>query len=97
MQKILNHGSITTINHLGKEKTMIKLKQLASNMTCLYKDGNEILFSYQTPVAVYDVKRGEYLRTETKFSQTTSRHINKWLQGVNAISVPQSIIEGYVR
>lgn len=76
---------------------MIKLIQLASNMTCLQKDGNEILFSYQTPVAVYDFKRSEYLRTETKYSQTTSRHINKWLQGVNAISVPQSIIEGYVR
>ena len=97
MQKILNHGSITTINHLGKEKTMIKLKQLASNMTCLYKDGNAILFSYQTPVAVYDVKRDEYLRTETKFSQTTSRHINKWLQGVKAITVSQQTIEEYAR
>ena len=97
MKKILNHGSITTINHLGKEKTMIKLKQLASNMTCLYKDGNEILFSYQTPVAVYDAKRDEYLRTETKYSQTTSRHINKWLQGVKATPVDQHIIEEYVR
>ena len=76
---------------------MIRLKHIASNMTVLHRDNCEILFSYQTPVAVYDVKRGEYLRTETKYSQTTSRHINKWLQGVNAISVPQSIIEGYVR
>ena len=76
---------------------MIRIKQIASNMTVLYRDGSEILFSYQTPVAVYDVKRGEYLRTETKYSQTTSRHINKWLQGVNAISVPQNIIEEYAR
>ena len=90
-------GLTTIMKHLGKEKTMIKLKQLASNMTCLYKDGNEILFSYQTPVAVYDVKRDEYLRTETKFSQTTSRHINKWLQGVKATPVDQHIIEEYVR
>ena len=90
-------GLTTIMKHLGKEKTMIKLKQLASNMTCLYKDGNEILFSYQTPVAVYDVKRGEYLRTETKYSQTTSRHINKWLQGVKAITVSQQTIEEYAR
>ena len=66
-KRIKKLGSVIITNHLGKEKTMIKLKQLASNMTCLYKDGNEILFSYQTPVAVYDVKRGEYLRTETKY------------------------------
>lgn len=97
MKKILNHGSITTINHLGKEKTMIRLKQIASNMTVLHRDNCEILFSYQTPVAVYDVKRGEYLRTETKYSQTTSRHINKWLQGVKAIEVSQQTIEEYAR
>lgn len=76
---------------------MIKIKQIASNMTVLYRDGSEILFSYQTPVAVYDMKRGEYLRTETKFSQTTSRHINKWLEGIKATSVSQHIIEEYVR
>lgn len=76
---------------------MARIKQIASNMIVLHRDNCEILFSYQTPVAVYDVKRGEYLRTETKYSQTTSRHINKWLQGVKAISVSQNIIEEYAR
>ena len=76
---------------------MIRIKQIASNMTVLNKNGYEILFSYETPVAVYDQQRGEYLRTEQKFSQTTSRHINKWLQGVKAISVPQNVIEDYAR
>lgn len=90
-------GFRITINHLGKEKTMIRIKQIASNMTVLHRDNCEILFSYQTPVAVYDVKRGEYLRTETKYSQTTSRHINKWLQGVKAITVSQQTIEEYAR
>jgi len=76
---------------------MIRIKQIASNMTVLYRDDSEILFSYQTPVAVYDTKRGEYLRTETKYSQTTSRHINKWLDGIKAIPVSQNTIEEYVR
>ena len=76
---------------------MIRIKQIGSNMTVLNKNGYEILFSYETPVAVYDQQRGEYLRTEQKFSQTTSRHINKWLQGVKAISVPQNVIEDYAR
>jgi hypothetical protein len=76
---------------------MIRLKQIGSNMTVLNKSGYEILFSYETPVAVYDQQRGEYLRTEQKFSQTTSRHINKWIGSAVSISVPQSIIESYVR
>jgi len=76
---------------------MIRLKQIASNMTVLDKNGDEILFSYETPVAVYDQQRGEYLRTEQKFSSTTSRHITKWLGSVKAISVPQNVIEDYVQ
>ena len=76
---------------------MIRLKQIDSNMTVLDKNGDEILFSYETPVAVYDQQRGEYLRTEQKFSQTTSRHITKWIGSAVSISVPQSTIESYVR
>lgn len=76
---------------------MIRIKQIASNMTVLYRDGIEVLFSYQTPVAVFDEKNGQYFRTETKYSQTTSRHINKWLGSVKAETVPQFVIEGYVR
>ena len=76
---------------------MIRLKQIASNMTVLDKNGDEILFSYETPVAVYDQQRGEYLRTEQKFSSTTSRHINKWIGSAVSISVPQNVIEDYVQ
>ena len=94
-RRFLHRDSINAF--LTKETTMIKIKQVASNMIVIYRDGSEILFSYQTPVAVYDRNRGEYLRTEAKFSQTTSRHINKWLEGVKAIPVPQHTIEEYVR
>jgi len=41
----------------------------------------KVLFSYQTPVACQwtngDVY--EYFQTSKKWSKTTSRHINKWL------------------
>jgi hypothetical protein len=75
---------------------MIKLKQIASNMTVLYRNGDEILFSYQTPVAVYDSKNLRYLKTEYKWSSTTSRHITKWLDGVKAEPVPQDFINSFV-
>jgi len=45
-------------------------------------------FSYGTPVAA---KVGaKYYKTEDKFSKTTSRHMNKWLEGVKAEVQPQN-------
>jgi hypothetical protein len=45
-------------------------------------------FSYGTPVAA---KVGvKYYKTEEKFSKTTSRHINKWLEGVRVEVQPQN-------
>ena len=45
-------------------------------------------FSYDTPVAA---KVGAtYYKTEEKFSNTTSRHLNKWLEGVQYEVQPQS-------
>ena len=45
-------------------------------------------FSYDTPVAAK--VNSTYYRTEEKFSSTTSRHINKWLEGVKCEVQPQS-------
>jgi hypothetical protein len=75
---------------------MICLKQIAPNMTVLRRNGNQILYSYETPVAVYDAKECKYMKTEYKWSRTTSRHITKWLDGVTAEPVPQSTINEYV-
>ena len=41
-------------------------------------DGTCILFSYSTPVAALVPGRG-WIRTSTKHSPTTTRHINRWL------------------
>ena len=70
----------------------MQLRQIASNMTQLdLSDGTQVLFSYRTPVACYD--NGNYYRTATKWSVTTSRHINKWLDGVNATTVDQEMLD----
>lgn len=58
-------------------------------------NGTRILVDYATPVAAYIVGRG-YIRTSTHYSVTTSRHINKWLDGVECETVEQSEIDGLI-
>ena len=69
----------------------MKLKSIAKNQTELtFANGTQIFFSYQTPVAAWDADAGEWIRTSTKFSSATSRHINKWLGTIDANQVDQS-------
>ena len=71
----------------------MKLQQLGSNQTLLVMPkGHEYFFSYETCVAGYTPGEG-YFKTSTKFSRTTSKHINQYLEGVNATIVEQSDIE----
>ena len=73
----------------------MQLTPIASNMTEVETSEARILFSYRTPVAAYVFGRG-YVRTETKWSVTTSRHINKWLDGVTAEKVAQTYLDNLV-
>ena len=74
----------------------MKLTQIGSNQTQLnLNNGTEIFFSYETPVAA-KLPDYEYIRTATKWSVTTSRHINKWLEGVNATEVDQEVLNNLV-
>ena len=76
-------------------KNHAMLKQIGSkNAHVLTKpNGDEILFSYQTPVAA---KIGSsFYKTEEKYSRTTTRHMNEWfrinlLYGATVETVPQS-------
>ena len=70
----------------------LKLNVIGPNQTLVHLHVGSILFSYETPVAAYVSGRG-YVRTAQKFSNTTSKHINKWLDGCNAEVIPQSEIE----
>ena len=56
----------------------MNLTPLAANMTQLTLGDKTILFSYKTPVAVLYPITGNFYRTEKKWSNTTTRHINKW-------------------
>lgn len=62
----------------------LQLTPIANNMTQLTTaNGAVVLFSYQTPVAAL-LPNGAYVKTNKKWSQTTTRHINKWLADVSS-------------
>ena len=72
----------------------MKLNHIASNKNEItLADGTQVLFSYATPVACYDKHTYDYYRTDKKWSVTTSRHINKWLDGVHASEKPQAYFD----
>ena len=74
----------------------MQLKRLGYNQTEVsLNNGTKVFFSYDTPVAA-QLPDYEYVRTATKWSVTTSKHINKWLEGVNATEVSQDILDNLV-
>ena len=71
------------------------LKVIGSNQTELNIGGLVIFFSYNTPVvACVD---GKFYRTEKKWSNTTSKHINRYLDGVKAESKPQEFFDNLIK
>ena len=76
----------------NQEVVQMKLKQIGSNMTELDLGFAQVFFSYETPVAAC-LTDGTLVRTATKYSVTTTKHINKWLQGCDALTVPQARID----
>ena len=74
----------------------MKLTPIAANQNEVeFTNGTQVFFSYKTPVAA-KLPNYDYIRTATKWSQTTSRHINKWLEGVNAKEVKQEVLDNLV-
>lgn len=74
----------------------LKIKPVQTNVTELHlPDGAVILFSYQTPVAA-QLAKGGFVRTAEFYSPTTTRHINKWLDGRKANVVDQADISALV-
>jgi hypothetical protein len=75
-----------------KESIQMKLKPLGANRTELtLASGAVVFFSYQTPVAAQRAEGG-FIRTAQHYSVTTLRHIDQWLEGRNAQTVPQAEI-----
>lgn len=73
------------LHTFGENRTEIQIGNVA------------IFFSYSTPVACYIGGMG-YFRTMEKHSNTTTKHINKWLGGVKYQEKPQewfnSLLDG---
>ena len=83
-------------NSVSTGSNHMQLTPIAANQTQLnLNDGTEVFFSYRTPVAA-KLPNYDYIRTATKWSTTTTRHINKWLEGVSAETVDQSILDNLV-
>ena len=72
----------------------MKLIPLGSNQNLVqFNSGVQVLFSYRTPVAAY-VPGDGYFRTNHNWSQTTSKHINKWLKNaIGVAAVDQSVLD----
>ena len=76
----------------------MKLQSFAKNRTLLiFNNGiTEIFFSYETPVAGYSNKLG-YVKTDEWYSSTTTRHINKYIDGKAHTVVSQSVINDLLK
>ena len=71
----------------------MKINALGNNQTeVILNCGTVVFHSYNTPVAAM-LSSGRYVKTSNKYSNTTTRHINKWLSSVNAEVVDQSFID----
>lgn len=73
---------------------MLELKPMGANKTLLVCNGMKVLFSYKTPVACEIGLR--YYKTSYKFSKTTTKHINAWLDGVKAEEKEQEFFHALV-
>ena len=69
----------------------MNINSIRKNMTEITAKAGTVLVSYQTPVAA--CVDGKWYRTEQYFSNTTSRHINEWLDGRKAEERPQSFFD----
>ena len=73
----------------------MKIKRLGASKTLLaLPSGSEIFYSYDTPVAAQVA--GEFYKTNEYYSRTTSKHITQYLNGREAETVPQSMINQLV-
>ena len=89
-------GRLKCMIGVSTGSNQMQLTPIAANQTQLnLNDGTEVFFSYRTPVAA-KLPNYDYIRTATKWSTTTTRHINKWLEGVIAETVDQSVLDNLV-
>jgi hypothetical protein len=74
----------------------MRVRNIGANMTEVETEKATILISYSTPVAACMNDGTGFIRTSKKWSMTTAKHINKWLDGAKAVEVEQGILDRLV-
>jgi|WetSurMetagenome_2_1015567.scaffolds.fasta_scaffold425211_2 hypothetical protein len=69
----------------------LKLNVIGPNQTEIITNTAIVFFSYNTPVAAQ--VGSKWYRTDQFHSVTTSRHINKWLDGRKCEEKPQAYFD----
>ena len=90
-----HYSKVGYIKYIPNKGALMQLTPIASNMTEVETSEARILFSYRTPVAAYVFGEG-FVKTEKWWSVTTSRHINKWIDGGTAKEVAQTYLDKLV-
>lgn len=73
------------------------IKPIGSNQTEIsFNDGTRVLVSYSTPVAAFIPGKG-YVKTSKRYSNTTTKHINKWLPTKDVPTVSEEHLEALVQ
>lgn len=74
----------------------MQVKQLGKNeIELCFINGTKILLSYETPVAAIEMKDNEVtlIVTEKRHSNTTSKHVKKWVGEASHFIVTQDYLD----
>lgn len=76
----------------------MRLRQVGNNQTVLSIPlvSINVLFSYETPVAMHHLDSGKYYVSTTKFSPTTTRHKNSFVGDNDYTPITQEAIEATI-
>lgn len=70
-----------------------------ANFAVIETENFVILQSYETKVAYFDKRNGRHYRTNHKWSATTTKHINRWLESrkvFKTIPVDQFVLDSLI-
>ena len=87
---IFNYKVYTRDTH--RKANIMQVQNIGSNMIQVVKNNGTFLVSYSTVVAA-QLSPGGFVRTSKKWSVTTSKHINKWLEGAKAGDIDQKDLQ----
>jgi len=73
----------------------MKINAIAPNQTEVIVNNVTVFVSYNTPVAA--IIDGRVYRTSKKWSVTTSKHINQWLEGMIAEEKDQEFFDNLLQ